>query len=188
MRESHLNIQEFLEFMYEGKKVRLRPLERKHLAQCVDWLNDEEITEHLPASEPLSLEEEQRWYDNLLRDDSRKIFVIETLEGEHIGNVGLENINLHSRKAELGIFIGKKDMWGKGYGKEAVVLALELAFETLNLNKVYLHTFTSNKRAQQCYEKVGFSKEGVLRQDSFRRGKYQDCIVYSILAEEYFKH
>ena len=172
--------------MYQGTKVRLRPLERKHLPKCVEWLNDPEVTENLTLSEPVSLEGEQRWYDSQLRDDSSRIYAIETLQGEHIGNIGLHDINTHDRKAELGIFIGEKRLWGKGYGTEAVELALKLAFEGMNLNKVYLRTFMRNERAQKCYEKVGFLKEGILRQDSFKKGEYLDSLVYSVLREEYF--
>lgn len=174
--------------MYEGTKVRLRPLERKHLAKCVEWLNDPEVTETLAISEPMSMEEEQKWYENHLRDKSSKIFAIETLKGEHIGNVGLHDIDTHNRKAELGIFVGEKSLWGKGYGTEAVSLALELAFEGLNLNKVYLRAFITNVRAQRCYERAGFVKEGVLRQDNFKKGVYIDSFIYSVLAEEYFKN
>ncbi len=173
--------------MYQGTKVRLRPLEKKHLPKCVVWLNDPEVTETLSFSEPISMEGEQRWYENLLRDKSSKIYAIETVKGEHIGNVGLSDIDLHNRKAELGIFIGEKNLWGKGYGTEAVLLALKLAFEGLNLNKVYLRTFKGNERAKKCYEKAGFIKEGVLRQDNFKNGKYIDSLVYSVLAEEYFQ-
>lgn len=173
--------------MYQGTRVRLRPLERRHLSSCVEWLNDPEITEHLSFSEPISMEGEQRWYEDLLRDKSTKVYAVETLQGEHIGNLGLHDIDLHSRKTEFGIFIGKKDLWGKGYGTEAVLLALKLAFEGLNLNKVFLRVFTGNKRAQKCYEKAGFKKEGVLRQDMFKNGKYLDSVIYSVLAEEYFQ-
>ncbi len=173
--------------MYDGTKVKLRPLERKHLSKCVEWLNDPDVTAHLTLSEPVSMEGEQKWFDNLLRDSSSRIYAIETAEGEHIGNVGLEDINLHSRKAELGIFIGEKRFWGKGYGTEAIMLALKIAFESMNLNRVYLRVFIDNKRAQACYEKVGFKREGILRQDEFKNGKYIDCPTYSILAEEYFK-
>ncbi|MBU7013667.1 MAG: GNAT family N-acetyltransferase [Theionarchaea archaeon] len=173
--------------MYKGTKVSLQSLERKHLQKCVEWLNDPEITETLSMSEPVSMESEQRWYDSYLKDDHSKILAIETVKGEFIGNIGLHNIDLHNRKAELGIFIGDKEYWGKGYGTEAVLLGLKFAFEALNLNKVYLRTFVSNKRAQRCYEKAGFKKEGILRQDMFKNGNYVDCIVYSVLIEEYFR-
>lgn len=173
--------------MYQGTKIRLRPLERKHLSKCVEWLNDPEVTENLALSEPVSMEGEQRWFDDLLRDNSTRVYAIETVEGEHIGNVGLHEIDLHNRKTELGIVIGEKSLWGKGYGTEAVLLALKLAFEGMNLNRVYLRTFVNNERAQKCYERAGFVKEGILREDHFKNGEYIDCLVYSVLAEEFFK-
>lgn len=186
-RENHLNARQVFYPMYDGTTVQLRPLERKHLPRCVEWLNDPEVAENLSIYEPVSMEGEQRWYDDLLRDRSSKVFALETREGVHLGNVGFHEIDLHNRKAELGIFIGEKGQWGKGYGEEGVRLALRFAFEGMNLNRVYLRTFASNVRAQKCYEKVGFVKEGALRQEMFKNGTYVDCFVYSILAEEYFK-
>jgi UDP-4-amino-4,6-dideoxy-N-acetyl-beta-L-altrosamine N-acetyltransferase len=171
--------------MYKGKRVSLKPLERKHLPKCVEWFNDPEITCNLSFHEPMGLEGEQRWYENMIKDSSSKVYIIETTEGEYIGNVGFHDIDLHNRKAELGIFIGEKKLWDGGFGAEAINLALDLAFKGLNLNKVYLKTFSRNKRAQNCFEKVHFIKEGILRQDFFKDGKYIDCIIYSILAEEY---
>lgn len=173
--------------MYQGTRVQLKPLEKKHLSKCVEWLNDPEITENLSFSEPISMEDEERWYEQLLMDKSSRVYIIETVEGDYIGNLGLHEIDLHNRKTEMGLFIGDKKLWGKGYGTEAVLLGLRLAFEGLNLNKVFLRTFMNNKRAQKCYEKAGFTKEGILRQDIFKNGKYIDCVVYSVLAEEYMK-
>ena len=185
--ESYLYFQLFLGFMYRGTKVQLGPLERKHLSENVKWLNDPEVTKYLRFFEPIDIEGEQRWYEDLLKDNSRKVYAIKIVDGEYIGNLQLSNINLHDRKAELGILIGEKNLWGKGYGTEAVQLALRLAFEGLNLNRVYLKTLTSNKRARRCYEKAGFKEEGILRQDGFCKGRYVDRVMYSILAEEYFK-
>jgi UDP-4-amino-4,6-dideoxy-N-acetyl-beta-L-altrosamine N-acetyltransferase len=173
--------------MYEKTRIQLRPLERKHLTECVEWLNDPDVTKNLSMSEPISMEGEQRWFENLQRDQSSRVYAIETIEGEYIGNLGLHKIDLHNRKAELGILIGKKTLWGKGYGTEAVKLALNLAFEGLNLNRVYLRAFSDNKRAHKCYENAGFIKEGILRQDEFKGGGYVDCLVYSVLAKEYFQ-
>ena len=173
--------------MYQGSKVSLKPLERKHLPKCVEWFNDPEITENLSFFEPIGLEGEQRWYESMLKDTSAKVYSIETTEGEYIGNLGFHDIDLHNRKAELGVFIGEKELWDKGYGTEAITLGLSLAFRGLNLNKVYLRTFSRNKRAHACFEKVHFIREGILRQDLFKDGKYIDCIVYSMLAEDYFR-
>ncbi|MBU7042924.1 MAG: GNAT family N-acetyltransferase [Theionarchaea archaeon] len=172
--------------MYQGSKVALKPLERKHLPKCVEWFNDPDITENLSFFEPIGLEGEQRWYEAMVKDAAVKVYAIETIEGEYIGNVGFHDIDLHNRKAELGIFIGEQTLWDRGLGTETINLALNMAFKGLNLNKVYVKTFSRNKRAQTCFEKVHFIKEGILREDFFKNGEYIDCIVYSILAREYF--
>jgi RimJ/RimL family protein N-acetyltransferase len=59
------------------------------------------------------------------------------------------------------------------------------AFETLNLNKVWLHVLTSNERGIRAYERVGFRREGVLRQHLYREGRYQDLLSMAILREDW---
>ncbi len=89
------------------------------------------------------------------------------------------------RRASFGILIGDKAAWGKGYGSEATRLMLRHAFETLNLNRVWLHVYEYNQRGIRAYEKVGFRREGVLRQDTFRDGRYWDTIAMAVLREEW---
>ena len=67
----------------------------------------------------------------------------------------------------------------------ATFLLVRHAFETLNLNRVWLHVYEDNPRAVRVYEKVGFKKEGVLRQESFRHGRYWDTITMAVLREEW---
>jgi len=80
---------------------------------------------------------------------------------------------------------GEKAEWSKGYATEATHLLIGHAFETLNLNRVWLHVYDKNPRALRAYEKVGFKKEGVLRQDHYREGRYWNTIVMAILREEW---
>ena len=68
-----------------------------------------------------------------------------------------------NRCARFGIFMGEKSFWNQGYGTEATRLMLKHAFETLNLNRIFLHVYETNPRAIRAYEKVGFVKEGLLR-------------------------
>src|SRR5262249_50692365 len=102
-----------------------------------------------------------------------------------IGAAGLHDIDLRNRHAWFGITIGDKSAWGKGHGTEATRLILELAFGTLNLNRVFLHVYEYNERARHVYEQIGFRVEGRLRQDVFHAGRYWDTIVMGILREEW---
>src|SRR5206468_7752591 len=78
--------------------------------------------------------------------------------------------------------------WGKGYGTEATRLMVQYAFDTLNLNRVWLHVLEYNERGIRCYEKVGFKKEGLLRQEHFRDGRYWDTHLVAILRDEWLAH
>jgi len=85
----------------------------------------------------------------------------------------------------LGIVIGEKGYWGKGYGQDAVRLLLDYGFNLLNLNSVMLGTFSFNQRAIHCYKKVGFKEIGRRRQARIIAGTAYDNVLMDILAEEF---
>jgi RimJ/RimL family protein N-acetyltransferase len=90
-----------------------------------------------------------------------------------------------NRSAEVGIFIGDKPSWNQGYGREAMRLMLKHAFETLNLNRVYLRVFAENARGIKAYEHAGFQHEGCQRQACYQEGHYQDVLMMSVLRQEW---
>jgi RimJ/RimL family protein N-acetyltransferase len=102
-----------------------------------------------------------------------------------IGAAGLHEVDFKNRHAAFGLSLGDKEEWGKGYGTEATALVVKYAFETLNLNRVWLHVFEYNERAVRVSEKTGFRHEGVLRQDTYREGRYWNTHVMAILREEW---
>ena len=76
----------------------------------------------------------------------------------------------------------------KGHGTDAIRILIRFIFEQMNINKIKLNVYEFNERAVRCYEKCGFKKEGRLRQEIFRDGKYYDQYIMSILKEEYYKN
>ncbi|HIE39784.1 MAG TPA: N-acetyltransferase [Anaerolineales bacterium] len=173
--------------MIEGEKVRLRPVEREDLPRYVRWFSDPEVRRHLSVYLPFSLAQEERWYEGLqerLRRNEAVVLAIETSEGIHIGNIGLHGINWKDRSAELGIVIGEKEYWGQGYGTDAIRTLLRVAFEGMNLHRIYLRVDADNVRGIRCYEKCGFHREGTLRDAVFREGRYYDQLLMSILRPE----
>lgn len=171
--------------MIEGQKVRLRALEENDLERCYRWVNDPEVTEHLTIRFPMSTQQERQWLLQASSGDGDRSFAIETADGEHIGNIGLHRINWLDRNAELGILIGEKRHWNQGYGTDAIRTLLKFAFEEMNLHRVYLRVDADNPRAIRCYEKCGFVMEGTLRHGTYRRGRYKDQHVMSVLAHEF---
>jgi RimJ/RimL family protein N-acetyltransferase len=172
-----------------GERIRLRAVEREDVKKFCIWVNDPEVTRHLTLYLPLSTVDEENWFDSLSkREQSEKPLAIEIRDGDGwklIGNCGVFGMDTVSRVGELGIMIGEKEEWNKGYGTETMTLLLCHCFETLNLNRVYLHVYAENLRGKRAYEKAGFVEEGRLREAIYKRGKYDDVFVMSVLRSEW---
>ena len=104
--------------------------------------------------------------------------------GELIGSIGIMGISWRDRKGEIG-YLMHKDWRGKGYMPEAVRLALEYAFDKLELNRVRISSAPANKSSQKVIEKVGGKFEGIEREGAFLSGRFQDLRIYSILKREF---
>jgi len=170
-------------------KVKLIPFQRQHVTKTVEWVNDEELKTLIDRSpEPVTLDECYRWYDEIVSDETKIMFALETIEGKsHVGNCGLFEIHKRSKKAKLWVYIGVKSLWRQGMGRDVLAQLIDYGFNKLNLNRLYLYVVKNNIRAQKFYESAGFIKEGVFRQDAFLEGKFEDTIYYSMLREEYDK-
>ena len=88
-------------------------------------------------------------------------------------------------KQRLVFFIGDKDYWGNGYGREALELLLDFGFNILNLNSMNLSVYAYNTQAISCYKKIGFKEAGRLRQAKIIGGNKYDEILMDILACEF---
>jgi len=171
--------------MIVGQKTRLRAIEREDIPTFVRWFNDPEVRRYLEMYLPMSKAEEEEWFEARLKDQSCRIFAIETEEGAHIGNIGLHDLDWRNRTAGLAIVIAEKEYWGRGYGSDAIITLLDFAFNEMNLHRIYLSVFDFNERAIRCYEKCGFRHEGRAREAFFQDGKYHDNLLMSILREEF---
>ncbi len=176
--------------MIYGERIRLRAMTREDLPLFVDWLNDPEVIQGLMHYQPISIEDEERWFEGMLQTplDEHPLMIeipSETRGWEPIGNCSLMKIDWRIRQAEFGIVIGAKQHWNKGYGTEALRLLLRHGFGTLNLNRVYLRVYENNPRAIRAYEKAGLQVEGRLRQGHYYQGQYVDVILMSILRSEW---
>lgn len=169
-----------------GNAIYLRPIERTDAPLLQQWINDPEVTRTLLAYGPANLAVEEQWIDGLYKTDHDVVLgIVIKATDKLIGATGLHQIDYKNRHAQFGIMIGDKHEWHKGYGTDAAALMVAYAFDTLNLNRVWLHVYETNSYGIKAYEKVGFRKEGVLRQDTFRDGRYFDALAMAILREEW---
>jgi len=168
-----------------GEKVYLRPIEEADAADCYTWMNDPEVRRTLarrggPNTEAISRE----WIRSLdLRHEH--VFAIVTREADlYIGNCGLHDINYVDGHATLGIVIGQKEQWGRGFGTEAVRLLCRHAFDDLNLHKVCLACYATNERGIRSYARIGFTVEGRRREQVFIEGRWLDDVLMGLLRDE----
>lgn len=173
-----------------GKRLYLRPLLKSDITErYLSWLNDAAVTRYIETGLfPVTKKDLEEFYKKIKVSKTDIMFAIIDKEHDlHIGNIKVGGINWVHRFADLGIMIGDKAYWGKGYGEEACRLLLRYAFNRLNLNKVTLGSYSTNLAALKTYKKVGFKIEGRIKKLLSIDGKYVDHVLMGILQSAYNK-
>lgn len=170
--------------MLTGEKVILRSVTRNDLSRALGFWNDVEVKllSGGDPPKPHTMEEMEVWYDGLQKGLAD--FAIE-VDGVYIGSCGLFSLDAEARVCYLGITIGDRAYWGKGYGRDAVNLLLEYAFRLRNIHKVWLTVNGSNERAIRSYRSCGFVEEGRQRAQVWRNGVYDEKVYMGLLREEW---
>jgi RimJ/RimL family protein N-acetyltransferase len=143
-----------------GRKVRLREKRLSDARNDYNWQSDPELAKLdaaplLSVSFPVYLLD----YTTQLHDPklNRCPFAVETTGGTHIGNCTCYDVNKTKGEAQLGIMIGDRNYWDKGYGADVVTAMVNHVFLNTNLKRIYLKTLDWNLRAQKCFKKCGFT-------------------------------
>lgn len=170
-----------------GENVALAPVQMEDAEKWAEWLNDLAVSIPLgsEAYTPITMENMRRDINEMMSHNDHVFTIVENESETPIGRCLLFNLDQTNRTAMMGIFIGEKQYWNLGYGKEATQLLLDYAFQLLNLNSVMLGVFEFNQRAIKCYKSVGFREIGRRRQARIIGGKKYDGILMDILAEEF---
>lgn len=173
-----------------GRNVYLRLLEMSDCGErYLTWLRDPEVNRFL----------ETRWVEQtdatiedfvteMRRGPDNYLFGIVHLETErHIGNIKVGAVNHIHKHCEVGYFIGDREMWGKGIATEAIRLATQFAFERLDLHRAQAVVDVDNPASAKALERVGYTREGTMREKLFMDGRWNDQFLYGILRAD-FKH
>jgi RimJ/RimL family protein N-acetyltransferase len=174
--------------LLRGERVWLAALGRSDAATMVRWEYDTEYLRLLDASpaQPRSEETIARWIDGVTKSNNDFTFGIRLTQSDDlIGWIQLDGVDWMHRTSYLGIGIGNRDFWGRGYGTEAMELMLQFAFDEINLHRVFLSVFSYNERAIHVYKKLGFQYEGRYREHIERDGQRYDMLFYGLLAHEW---
>lgn len=168
----------------EGALVTLAPLEREHLPNFCRWSRDPHGMRYLGITQPLSMTEEEKWYDRIVAAPSNVIWAI-LREGQHIGSTSLDDIDWRNRNAVSGTWIGDTAHHGRGFGRETMRLRTAYAFQELGLEKVMTIILADNTPSRRAAESAGYRQCGLRRRHVFRGGQWHDLWLGELLRDEW---
>jgi RimJ/RimL family protein N-acetyltransferase len=178
--------------MLVGKRIKLSPVEREHLALLKNWRNDPDIRRRFFYSLPCTDLGQDIWYDQTIRSGKDVFFIIASIEKNKapshlplIGYCSISNIEWKKKRGVATIFIGDKKYWGKKLGVEILSLLFEYAFAEMGLHKVSIYVFSDNKRSIGLFKRFA-SIEGELLAHEFQDGKWKNVTVMGLTEEMYF--
>ena len=168
-----------------GERVYLSPPDPSDGAIYATWLADLEVTKYTTASAlVLGLEAEKDFLAGMAKTN-HDFAIVERATDRPLGACGFLGFDSTQRRAEVGIFIGEKDFWSRGYGTEALSLLLDFGFNVKNFHNLLLRVKAFNTRAIRCYQKLGFKTIGVRREACLNGETYTDEIYMDLLAGEF---
>ncbi len=170
--------------MLVGKIVRLRPVEERDLQTLVKWRNDPQNRRFVFTPLLINPANQQKWFEGLLADRNKIMFMVDNPEGKTVGTVGLDHIDWRNQECEGGPIVFDPGERSHGYAEDAVELTIRYAFEELNLHRIYVYCYPFN-RVVELLKWFGFQEEGVLRKAVFTQGKFHDKIIMALLREEW---
>jgi RimJ/RimL family protein N-acetyltransferase len=128
--------------------------------------------------------DQEDWFDSLQSDKQREYFTALTESGEFLGMIRTDEIDTVNRSIRVGLDIAV-DKRGQGWGTKVYTALLKWLFDYMGYHRVWLYTLTFNQPGLRLYRRVGFSVEGVMKESIWRDGAWWDCIIMSILEDEY---
>ena len=185
-------------------RVYLRALELEDYLITYEWRKDEEIYHILlnfldMYSEEIqnmvggpkffiSKEKERQWILNTIQDQNRMVLGICLKENDQlIGTVNIQDIDWVNRSAHVPILIGNKSYWGGGYASEARILALKFAFYERGIHRIWALVLEDNIPSLKLHERMGYVKEGLLRDSVYKNGRFQNQVYMGLLKEDFDK-
>jgi RimJ/RimL family protein N-acetyltransferase len=164
-------------------RVTLTDLTPSHATAMHRWMCDPVVSTNVGLRSEPSLEKTLAWLERAASDDTTAARAI-VLDGVHVGNVVLDQIDRYVSKGRLSIYVGEPAARGQGVGRLALSLVLDLAFGPLGLHKVWLTVHAQNLGAIAAYTAVGFAIEGTHRDEFLLDGARLDEIYMGILRSD----
>ena len=175
--------------MFENKKnCYLRAFEPEDYEIVYKWRNNPEFSALTAGNvDFVSSEKEKQWVkEKIFNDKTENFWVICDKEtNEPVGFTSIINIDFRNKNVWMGEMAINKENLDKGYELSANALVLDFVFNELGLNRIYTGYIEENKFAKEIFAKMGFTVEGITREDVYKGGKFHDVVIVSLLEKEY---
>jgi RimJ/RimL family protein N-acetyltransferase len=165
----------------DGDEVALRTPEEEDVEFLHRNINDPRVRRPIGTATPMGASDEAEWVEGANDDD---VSLLICVSEDPVGTIGLSDINETWGRAEVGYWLTPA-AWGEGYATAATDLLVEYGFDQRRLNKVVAHAFAFNTGSRRVLEKVGFTEEGIHREEAFVNGEFVDVHRYGLLAREW---
>lgn len=181
-----LNMRNFLEL--NGNIVYLKKLDKEYIEEYWDNFKNTSIETMIftGSAQAFNKTEIENYIDRVAADSDRVDFLIfSKQDNKLVGEVVINEVDRNNRCGNIRVLINRKEDFSKGYGTEAMILALNYGFGMFNLHRIELEAYPFNNRAIHVYEKIGFKREGLRRDGAYYNHKYYDMITMSFLENEF---
>ena len=148
---------------------------RQHLRQFLPWVDSNTQAEHTLAAINSGIK---------AHETKQEAFLGISIQGKIVGTVHLKEINRTNNNAQIGYWLDESHQ-GKGIVTKSVAALIEYAFNTLKLHRLEIRCATENPKSCAIPERLGFTREGVLRQAGKLADGYVDLVVYGLLHDEW---
>ena len=164
--------------------IGLRPVTPDDSERLYNWRRELEVDRWMADLPADSREGHALWFDTFLVDPDGRGWII-TDNDQAAGLLTLTGLSGRHRRAAWGWYIGEPASRGRGAGRAAQALGLDIAFGELGLEKVWAEVLADNDTALKAQDAAGFRREGYLRRHILKHGRFRDVVLLAILADEW---
>ena len=170
-----------------GKNYNLSPMTTSDITEdYIGWLNDKIVNRFIEARHThQTIETVTEYINDFYKDQEKYIWGIYSLDGKLIGTISLNQIYHYHNSCSFGLMIGDSNYWGKSASEEAISLVLDFAFDTLKLHRVTGGCYSKNLGMIFTFQRLGFKREGVMRDSLIEGDKYIDEYLWGMLSHEW---
>ncbi|MBS3681215.1 UDP-4-amino-4,6-dideoxy-N-acetyl-beta-L-altrosamine N-acetyltransferase [Ornithinibacillus massiliensis] len=169
--------------MLEIRDFELRDIKEDNLKQVLEWRNSPRVKNVMNSNHNITWENHLRWFKSIKENTDKEVYVV-TYKGKPIGVVSLQEISKEHNRCEWGFYIGDKEA-PKGSGTILGILALNKAFNEMNLYKVCAQVLSTNKVSFQFHKKLGFEYEGRLVDHIKKENNYIDVLQLALFQSKW---